>query len=141
MKVKEMSDGKCVIVVNEALPLGQIANCVAVLALSVGKKHPELIGVNLEDRDGNPHEGITTLAIPVLKGGKCLNQMRTSLRDNSSELTIVDVISATSVTRSYEEYSEKMKATPAEDLEYYGIAVYGPKKIVNQYTGSLGLLR
>jgi hypothetical protein len=109
--------------------------------MSVGRKHPELVGVDLEDRDGNIHEGITTVAIPVLKGGKNLTQMRSSLRDRASELTIVDVVSATSVTRSYEEYAEKMKVTPAEELEYYGLAVYGPKKIVNQYTGALGLLR
>jgi hypothetical protein len=137
----QIQDQKCAIIVNEALPLGQIANAVAVLTVSIGMKHPEMVGYELEDQDGHYHAGITTLAIPVLKGGDKLGKMRAALKREYGNLTVVDVTSATSVTRSYDEYAERLKTTPVSEIEYYGIAVYGPKKLVNQYTGSLGLLR
>jgi hypothetical protein len=135
-----MSDSKCVIIVNESLPIGQLTNTVAVLALSLGKKHPEMVGCDLLDCDGHTHTGITTFPIPVLKAGDKLEKIRAAL-NRHPELTVVDVISATSVTRSYEEYAQEMKKSSIEKLNYYGVAIYGPKKLVNQYTGSLGLLR
>lgn len=128
------------IVVDETLPLGQLANAVAVLTASMGKKHLEIMGYDLKDSNGNIHSGITTLPLPILKAGSKLAQMRTSLFQHP-ELSVVDVISATSTTRSYDEYADMMKTTPAEKLNYYGVAIYGAKKLVNQYTGSLGLLR
>src|SRR5690348_6515541 len=135
-----MLNHKCVIVVNESLPFGQLANAIAVLTISIGKKHPEIVGYDLVDHDGHIHSGITTLPIPVLKAGEKVAQIRIALRRHP-ELTVVDVTSATSVTRSYDEYAQKIKTTPVDQLNYYGVAIYGPKKLVNQYTGSLGLLR
>jgi hypothetical protein len=135
-----MLEKKCVIIINEGLPLGQLANTVAVLTVSIGKNHPEMVGYDLEDYDGHVHSGITTLAIPVLKAGDKLGKIRDALK-NHPELTVVDVINATSVTRSYDEYAYEMKNTPVDHLNYYGVAIYGSKKLVNQYTGSLGLLR
>ena len=135
-----MLDSKCVVVVNEGLPLGQLANAIAVLTMSMGKQHPEIVGYDMADHDGRIHSGITTLPIPVLKAGKNVAKIRAALNKHP-ELTVVDVTSATSETRSYDEYAQKMMDTPVDQLNYYGIAIYGPKKLVNQYAGSLGLLR
>lgn len=136
-----MSDRKCVIIVNETLPVGIVANTVAVLTLSIGKKHPEMVGYDLVDSDGYIHNGITTLPIPVLKAGDKIGKIRTALKQHHESLTIIDVISATSTTRTYDEYAQVMKNTAAEELQYYGVAIYGPKKLVNQHAGSFGLLR
>lgn len=57
---------KCVFIVDKTLPLGLVANTCAVLSLSLGKNHPELVGDNLHDKDGNIHAGITTVVMPVL---------------------------------------------------------------------------
>ena len=135
-----MSDSKCVVLVNEALPLGKLANAIAVLTMSLGKKHPEIVGYDMADHDGHIHNGITTLPIPVLKAGSHVGKIRAALNKHP-DLTVVDVTSATSETRSYDEYAQKMMDTPVAELTYYGIAIYGPKKVVNQYAGSLGLLR
>ncbi len=137
-----MSVKKCVIVVDQDLPLGVIANTASVLSLSIGKSVPEIVGNDLEDSNGNKRKGITTVPIPILKRNNLnLTELREALKPHEPALTVVDVISATRTTKSYEEYSEQLKQTPVEKLEYQGIALYGDSKLVNRFTGSLGLLR
>ncbi|MCZ4279468.1 DUF2000 domain-containing protein [Kiloniella laminariae] len=138
----EKADRKCVLVIDQELPLGVIANTAAVLALSLGRQHPEIIGPDLPDREGSSHLGITTLPVPILKGTKSsLLALREKLRVCQSDLTVVDVINATSTTRNYDEYAQVLVTTPTSELAYHGIALMGSKKLVNRFTGNLGLLR
>lgn len=137
-----MSEQKYVIVIDQALPAGIIANTAAVLSLSVGKLSPEIVGGDFHDGEGRAHRGITTLPVPVLKGsGESVKQMRETARQYEPELTVIDLSSATRTSRSYQEYQAQIQATPVDQLEYLGIALYGPKKLVNRLTGNLGLLR
>jgi hypothetical protein len=109
--------------------------------ISIGKLHPDLVGRNLEDGSGYEHQGITTIPLPVLKGAGKLKEIREGLKLHKEELTVIDLIDATSNTASYEEYAAELKKSAKEVLNYYGIAIYGNRKLVNKYTGSLGLLR
>lgn len=59
---------KCVMVIDADLPAGLIANTAAVLALTLGKEIEGIIGPTVKDGSGHPHEGITTIPIPILKG-------------------------------------------------------------------------
>ena len=133
-------ENKCVIIIDETLATGRIANASVILAMSLGKEHPSIVGQDLVNASGNSHSGITTEAIPVLKGGEKLNQLREKARDLEG-LTVIDVNSGTSCTRSYEEYAKKLATLEEKDIEYYGVGLYGPKKLVNKLTGSLGVLR
>jgi hypothetical protein len=137
-----VSENKCVLIIDESMPLGTIANTAAVLSASLGKLRPEMIGVDLPDCDGYTHQGITTMAIPVLKGnGPLLKRMRAQLKEFDPGLLVVDVTSATRTTKCYEEYAAVLRQTPADEIEYLGLALFGEKKIVNSLTGNLGLLR
>ncbi len=60
------TENKLVIVINVDLAIGLAANTAAVLVLSVGAKHPELIGTDIVDGSGQTHLGITTIPIPIL---------------------------------------------------------------------------
>lgn len=44
---------KCVLVIDEELPLGIIANSAAILGMTLGKRMPELVGTDVLDKDGN----------------------------------------------------------------------------------------
>lgn len=137
-----MSNTKCVLVIDHDLPLGVIANTAAVLSLSIGKQFPALIGRDLMDSNGDVHHGITTTALPILKGtGGSLKDMREALKQFEPALTVIDLTSATQTTKNYDDYSAQLASTPVEQLEYLGLALYGDTKIVNKFTGSLGLLR
>jgi len=137
-----LSTNKCVIVIDHDLPIGVIANTAAVLSINLGKMFPEFIGHDLKDNAGNSHHGITTIAIPILKSsGASLKDMRQAVKAYEPDLTVIDLITATQTTKSYADYARQYESTPIEQLEYLGLALYGSIKIVNKFTGSLGLLK
>lgn len=134
-----MENNKCVLVIDKDLPLGVIANTIAVLTLSLGKAHPELVGENITNRDGTGHLGITRIPIPVLASS---NEEIKIIRDKlQSVTTLVDFSNIAKGTKSYEEYSSAIAKTEAKDIEYLGIAVYGDKKVIAKYTGNMRLMR
>lgn len=57
------------------------------------------------------------------------------------ELTAVDFSDLSQGCKTYDEFIEKMGRTPESTLRYFGVAICGPKKKVNQLTGSMPLLR
>ena len=62
---------KCVLIVDNTLPTGIIANISAVLSMvPLGKTNPEIIGKDVKDASGIIHAGITQLPIPILGASK-----------------------------------------------------------------------
>ena len=137
-----MLNMKCVIIIDENLSQGPMANTAAVLSLSLGKQFPQLIGEDFLDNLNIRRHGITTVAIPILKCTSLkLNEMREALKVHEAELTVIDLTSHTQSTRSYQEYTQKLQSTPIDELQYQGIALYGNEKLVNKFSGNLALLR
>ena len=134
---------KCVIILDESLPLGLIANTAAIMGITLGKTRPEVVGADVLDRDGNIHLGIIEFPVPVLKAScDTIKAVRERLyRPEYQELTVVDFSDLAQGCRTYDEFIQKMGQAPEETLEYLGVAICGPKKKVNQFTGSMPLLR
>ena len=71
---------KCVLVLDETLPLGLAANTAAILGLTLGRRRPDLVGDDVTDGSGELHPGIVTLPVPVLRGDRALlSQLRERL--------------------------------------------------------------
>lgn len=134
---------KCVIVVDENLPLGIIANTAAILGITMGMKMPDVVGNDVLDLEGNAHMGIIQFPVPILKGNtEILKKLRTRLFDPQfSELTVVDFSDLAQGCKTYNEFIGKMANTSESRLNYIGIAVCGNKKQINKLTGSMPLLR
>ena len=134
---------KCVMIINEQLPLGLIANTSAVLALSIGEKIRGIIGEDVIDKDGQIHRGITKVPIPLLKGdnGSIRSIREKLLEDGSDEIFFVDFCDVAQKCKNYDEYKTKLQKSSEEQLSYLGIAIYGPTKKINRLTGNIGLLR
>ena len=134
---------KCVIIVDENLPLGIIANTAAILGITMGMKMPDVVGNDVLDLEGNPHMGIIQFPVPILKGNtKILKKLRTKLFEPQfSELTVVDFSDLAQGCKTYNELIGKMANTSESRLNYIGIAVCGNKKQINKLTGSMPLLR
>ena len=134
---------KCVIVVNQKLPLGLIANTAAILGMSIGNKVKGIVGDDVLDRDGLIHRGITQVNVPLLKGdSESIHSLRnTLLKMNTDKLFFVDFCDVAQKCRHYDDYRAKLQQTPANELTYLGIAICGPAQQVNTLTGSIGLLR
>ena len=60
------SPERCVIVINQQLAAGHAANAAAVLALTLGQRHPSLVGAPLIDADNREHPGLIPIGISVL---------------------------------------------------------------------------
>ena len=67
MDTKEM---KCVMVIDEELPAGIIANTAGIMGITLGKYMPQVVGSTVTDADGNSHLGVIQFPVPILKGNK-----------------------------------------------------------------------
>mgnify|MGYP002534709116 FL=1 len=134
---------KCVIVVDENLPLGIIANTAAILGITMGMKMPDVVGNDVFDLEGNPHMGIILFPVPILKGNtEILKTLRTKLFEPGfAELTVVDFSDLARGCKTYDEFTHKMANTSEVKLNYIGIAICGNKKQINKLTGNMPLLR
>lgn len=63
-----LENEKCVMIIDENLPLGLIANTAAIMGISLGKEFPEVVGLDVIDQSGNLHPGIIEFPVPILKG-------------------------------------------------------------------------
>ena len=134
---------KCVIVIDENLPLGIIANTAAILGITLGMKYPSVVGCDVKDADNNIHSGIIEFPVPILKSNRnALNALSKTLKEELfDDLTIVDFTDLAQSCKTYDEFIEKMKGVSESDLNYFGVAICGEKKKVNKLTGSMPLLR
>lgn len=134
---------KCVMIIDENLPLGVIANAAAIMGITLGKEIPEAVGADVYDKTGNRHPGIIEFPVPILKGSAdIIKALCEKLYEpDFSDLTVVDFSDLAQGCKTYAEYIEKMKDVSGADLNYYGIAICGAKKKVNKLTGSMSLLR
>jgi hypothetical protein len=133
-------DTKCVVVIDEALSLGLIANTAAVLALTLGSRL-DIVGADLCDRDGARHKGLTRIPIPILKAPAHIVSSVREAASSIEDLFLVDVSDAAQTTTNYEDYEEALADRGTDDLQYLGVALFGAKRAVNRLTGSLPLLR
>ena len=132
-----------VMVIDENLPLGIIANTAAIMGITLGKQMPEVVGADVYDRTGNGHLGIIEFPVPILKGNvEVIKSIREKLYEPEfSDLTVVDFSDLAQGCKTYDEFTTKMKDVPERSLNYYGVAICGVKKKVNKLTGSMALLR
>lgn len=136
------TEKKCVLLIDEALPTGLIANTATILGMSLGKGNPELVGPHVFDAEERKHTGIIYIPVPILKSNKQdLFDLREKVYDGNYEnLEIVDFADVAQRINNYDQYIEKFGQTNPEDISYLGLGLYGEKKVINKLTGSLPLL-
>ena len=139
----ELQNEKCVMVLDEQLPLGILANTAAIVGITLGKKMPEVVGADVIDQTGNAHLGIIEFPVPILKGSaERIRELREKLYEPEfSDLTVVDFSDLAQSCKNYDEFNIKMQLASESDLHYFGLAICGAKKKVNKLTGNLPLLR
>lgn len=139
----DLQNEKCVMIIDEHVPLGIIANTAAILGITMGMKMPDVVGEDVCDMEGKYHAGIIQFPIPMLKGdAEVLKRIRERLYEPGYEDVVsVDFSDLAQGCKTYDEYIAKMAASSENSLQYMGIAVCGNKKKVNKLTGSLPLLR
>ena len=121
---------KCVMIVNENLPRGIIANTTAALGISIASLQDGMTVKKLMDRNGRIHESITNVPIPIL--ALPVNDVKV-LYDNLLELNDKDlkVIGFNDVAQNshhYEEYEARLLQTAKDNINYLGIYIWTKEK-------------
>jgi Protein of unknown function (DUF2000) len=131
---------RCAIVVDAGLPPGKAANAAAVIALTLGKRHPHLAGADLVDASGQAHPGLIPIGIAVLaaRTGDLVEVRAKALKYG---IDVVDFPTQGQQTNDYAEFGARVRAIPTTDLTYVGIGLYGTRKAVGRLVGKFSLLR
>lgn len=105
---------KCVMVIDESLPPGIIANTAAIMGITLGKKIPEVVGADVADQNGNEHLGIIEFPVPILRGTpKIIRQIRERLyQPDFQDLTVVDFSDLAQGCKTYDEFIKKWDMFP-----------------------------
>ena len=62
----DLQNEKSVMVIDENLPPGIIANTEAIMGITLGKQMPEVVGADVYDRTGSGHLGIIECPVPII---------------------------------------------------------------------------
>lgn len=139
----DLQNEKCVMVIDEELPLGLIANTAAIMGITLGQKLPEVVGTDVSDQSGHVHLGIIEFPVPILKAGpEAIKALRERLyQPEFQDITAVDFSDLAQSCKTYDEFIGKMARAAETELQYFGVALCGAKKKINKLTGSMPLLR
>lgn len=101
----DLQNEKCVMVIDEHLPLGMIANTAAIMGITSGKKMPEVVGADVTDQSGNEHLGIIEFPVPLLRGSpEIIKEIREKLyQPDCQDLTVVDFSDLAQGCNTYDE--------------------------------------
>lgn len=131
---------RCVIIMDKDLNGGHLANAIAVIALTVGQRHPVLVGEALVDASGFPHPGLIPIGIPMLCATQTeLVKIRQEAIDKGCD--VVDFPVQGQQTKNYSEFIKMTAQIKTEDMKYTGIALIGQKKPISKIVKNLQLLK
>lgn len=132
---------RCAIVVSDELPTGLAVNAASVLSLTMGHRVEGLVGVDVQDADGVTHPGVIHTPLPILVAPREQVGAIVQTAATHDGMFFVSFSSLAQSCRTYEEYIDKMAASPTAELASVGVGLHGPRKQVNKLVGSLPLLR
>ena len=130
-----------VVVIATEAPVGVALNTAALLGVGLGHHHDDVVGPDTADAAGNAHTGMCAHPIPVLRASaEQLHDLRTQAAAREG-VTVHDMTQIAQRARTYDQMSATLAGTKPEDVEYLGLALYGPRATVDSLTGALPLYR
>lgn len=116
----DLQNEKCVMVIDETLPAGLIANTAGIMGITLGKEMPDTVGPDVTDKTGCSHRGIIQFPVPVLKAdGAKIRELREQLyRPEYADLTVVDFSDTAQSCKTYDEFIDKAAATEEKSFTY-----------------------
>lgn len=131
---------KWVIVVDKALPAGQVVNAVACISATTGSLVDGLIAHGGPDAAGTDHPGLPWAGCTVLAASaeQLLNvRAKASLDD---DLLVVDMPLAAQTNRIYDDYLAELAVTPPDKLGLSAVSLVGERSNVDAIVKRLSLL-
>jgi len=130
------------LIVNPALPLGEISNTVAVLSVGIGAACPFLAGKRLCDGAELGFHSCANRPVPVLAADHDrLCEIATKVFEASADYVVVPFPRFARSVHSFDAYEADLRQRRIVDEPLDGLALAGPGKFIRSLTGSLKLLR
>lgn len=130
---------KMVVIIATDAPIGVALNTAALLGVGLGRHHDDTVGPDTADAAGTPHTGMCAYPIPILRSDD-LGTLRAQAAARP-DITVHDMHQVAQRARTYEQMSATLSGTKPEDIQYLGLALYGPRAAVDSLTGALPLYR
>ncbi len=134
---------KFVAVLNKKIPVGSLMNALGHMAAGLAASYPDIPAMRFDayiDAGGNSHKSISDHPFIILSADNS-NQIR-SLRQ---ELVVANIhfvdFTDTMTVGTYAEQKERTKLTPEEQLEYFGICMFGDRMVLAPLTKKFSLWR
>lgn len=131
---------KLVAVLNEKIELGKAMNSLAHMTLGLGaniENKDELRFTNYKDKDDGNHDKISEMPFMILKANS--NKIRTLRKAAlANNIQFVDFTN-TMTEGTYEDQIKRTSETKEEELEYYGIILFGDWQLVSELTGKFSI--
>lgn len=131
---------KLVAVVNKNLEVGRAMNALAHLAVGLGGSAPirdELRLKDYADADGGKHPQISDIPFIILQGGSGqIRNLRKAAIENHLHFTD---FTNTMIQDTYIEQHERTRTTHEENLDYFGICLFGDWELVSELTKKFSL--
>jgi hypothetical protein len=130
---------KTALVVRGDLAGWQVANVAAFLAGGLAGTHPHLMGEPYKDGSGRAYTGL--IREPVFVYGATVEELRrTHQRALSRELVPAVYIEAMFKTTNDADNRTAFAAAPVDALDFVGVGVHGPRKVIDKIVNSLKFL-
>lgn len=134
---------KFVAVLNEKIPVGNLMNALAHMAAGLAGSYSNIAELRFDsyiDKGGGIHKSISDNPFIILKADNS-NQIRTLRQELIANNIHFNDFTDTMTAGTYIEQKERTKNTAEEDLQYYGICMFGDKILLSQLTKKFSLWR
>jgi len=132
-----------VAVLNKKVETGKLMNALGHMTAGLAGGHKdsgEMCFLQYGDKDGGTHHNISHFPFIILQADNS-NQIRTVRNEAiKRNLSFTDFTSTMTVGTSAEQV-KATKETPEQDLEYFGICLFGNTQELRDFTGKFSLFK
>jgi len=134
-------ENKLVAMVNKDIEVGVAMNAIAHMAIGLGAQlNNEVLRLNdYQDKEGNTYPNISQLPFIILRGKS--GEIRKAIQNAKEQQIAYSAFTNTMTGGTYQEQLTNTRATPEEQLVYYGAVLFGPWETVSQITKKFSLYR
>lgn len=130
-----------VAILNKKIEAGKLMNALGHMTAGLAggfDKREQMCFLEYQDKEGGIHPNISHFPFIVLKADNS-NQIRTVRNEAlARSISFTDFTSTMTVGTS-EEQQNATKNTPEQELEYYGICLFGETDALREFTGKFSL--
>ena len=138
----EPFEKKLVAVLNEKIEIGRAMNALAHMSLGLGAGYSNKAELRLQDytdADEQKHPAISDIPFIVLKAkSNQIRELRKAARESSIHFTD---FTQTMLGETYLEQHANTNKTKEQDLEYFGICLFGDWNMISHLTKKFSLWR